>query len=221
MSRYIQNLILQGEHQQQDFKYCISDARKIAKSLVAFANTDGGRLLIGVKDNGNIAGVRSEEEYYMVESAAKIYSQPEVFFTTQQHFVNGKTILEVIVEKSNNKPHSARDDAGKWWVYFRHNDENRLANKIMIEVWKNRNNKTGVLINYTEAEKILLDYLDVNEKLSVAKFSRIARISYRAAEQIIINFRILGILNEYIGETRIDYCINEMFDRIEWENNRK
>ena len=58
---YIHSLIAEGEHQQQDFKFEISDARKIAKSLSAFANTDGGRLLIGVKDNGRIAGVRSEE----------------------------------------------------------------------------------------------------------------------------------------------------------------
>lgn len=68
-SGYLQKLILQGEHQTQDLKYCISDSKKIARSLVAFANSDGGRLLIGVKDNGNIAGVRSEEEYYMVESS--------------------------------------------------------------------------------------------------------------------------------------------------------
>ena len=68
---YIYKLIEEGEHQQQDFKFEISDARKIAKSLSAFSNTDGGRLLIGVKDNGKIAGVRSEEEIYMIEAAAR------------------------------------------------------------------------------------------------------------------------------------------------------
>ena len=57
---YILELIKEGEHQQQDFKFEISDVCKIAKSLSAFANTDGGRLLIGVKDNGKIAGVHSE-----------------------------------------------------------------------------------------------------------------------------------------------------------------
>jgi hypothetical protein len=62
-------LIQQGEHQTQDFKYCISDSRKIARSLVAFANTDGGRLLVGVKDNGRIAGLRSEEEYYSINES--------------------------------------------------------------------------------------------------------------------------------------------------------
>lgn len=69
---YIHARIAEGEHQQQDFKFEISDARKIAKSLSAFSNTDGGRLLVGVKDNGKIAGVRSEEEIYMIEAAAKL-----------------------------------------------------------------------------------------------------------------------------------------------------
>ena len=62
---YIKNLIQSGEHQQLDFKFEISDSRKIAKTLVAFSNSDGGTLLIGVKDNGNISGVHSDEEFYM------------------------------------------------------------------------------------------------------------------------------------------------------------
>jgi predicted HTH transcriptional regulator len=49
LAHRLYKLIEEGEHQQQDFKYCINDSKKIAKSLVAFANTDGGRLLIGVK----------------------------------------------------------------------------------------------------------------------------------------------------------------------------
>ena len=70
----IEALIEQGEHQQLDFKFEVSDSKKIARTLSAFANTDGGRLLIGVKDNGNISGVRSEEEYYMIEAASKMYT---------------------------------------------------------------------------------------------------------------------------------------------------
>ncbi len=73
---YILGLISQGEHVQQDFKYAISDARKIARSISAFANNMGGRLLIGVKDNGAIAGVRNEEDIYVVEQAAQLYCRP-------------------------------------------------------------------------------------------------------------------------------------------------
>ena len=211
-------LIKQGEHQQQDFKYCITDSKKIARSLVAFANTDGGRLLVGVKDNGRIAGVRSDEEYYMIESAAKMYSKPPIEFTTHQHFVEGKTVLEVIIEPSAEKPHFALDDEGKWWAYFRKEDENRLANKIMIGVWKRQKSKDGILISYSDAEKCLLDYLANHDKISVSKFARIAHLSYKKAEEIIINFRTLNILKDCIGDTHIDYGINEEFDREEWES---
>lgn len=221
MSKSITKYIQQGEHQTQDFKYCITDSRKIARSLVAFANTDGGRLLVGVKDNGRIAGVRSDEEYYMVESAAKMYSKPEIEFTTRQHLIDGKTVLEVIIEPSADKPHFALDEAGKWWAYFRKDDENRLANKIMIEVWKRQKSKDGILITYSDAEKCLLDYLANHDKISVSKFARIGQLSYRQSEQIIINFRSLNILKDCIGDNRFEYCINEDFDRGKWESKAK
>ena len=64
---YLLSLIREGEHQQQDFKYRVADACKLAKTVSAFANTDGGRLLIGVRDDGHLSGVRSEEEIYMMQ----------------------------------------------------------------------------------------------------------------------------------------------------------
>ena len=90
---YIHALIAQGEHAEQDFKYEISDARKIARTLSAFANTHGGRLLIGVKDNGRVAGVRSEEEMYMIEAAAQLYCVPEVAISMASYRVEGHTVL--------------------------------------------------------------------------------------------------------------------------------
>ena len=57
-SRYILRLISEGEHQQQDFKYKITDAMKLARSVSAFANTEGGRLLIGIRDDGAVSGVK-------------------------------------------------------------------------------------------------------------------------------------------------------------------
>ena len=89
----IEELIAQGEHQQLDFKFEVSDSKKIARTLSAFANTDGGRLLIGVKDNGAIAGVRSEEEYYMIEAASTMYTHPSVPFEAKRWDMNGKTVL--------------------------------------------------------------------------------------------------------------------------------
>jgi len=128
----------------------------------------------------------------------------------------------VIVEPSAEKPHFARDDEGKWWAYFRKDDENRLANKIMIEVWRLQKSPEGILISFSDDEKCLLDYLEANEKISVSKYARIAHLAYKKAEQIIIKFRSLDILKDCFGDNRIEYGINEEFDREEWEKgNRK
>ena len=164
-------MIREGEHQKQDFKFCITDSRKIARSLVAFANTDGGSLLIGIKDNGNIVGVQSDEEYYMVESAALIYSKPPVAFTTRQWHVEGKTVLQVKVEPSRQKPHLAKDENGRWQAYVRHHDENRLAGKVMTEVWNKQKRSKGITVKLTDAEKFLLQYLDTHSYISVSAFA--------------------------------------------------
>lgn len=214
-------MIREGEHQQQDFKYCISDSRKIARSLVAFANTDGGRLLIGVKDNGHIAGVRSDEEYYMVESAAKIYSRPEIPFTTRQHLADAKTVLEVVVKSSPDRPHFARNDDDRWLAYYRLNDENRLASKVMIEAWRKQKSPQGILINYSESEKFLLDYLAAETTIGHSAFSRKARITYAAAEQILSDFLALGILKPVFGEKQISYSRADGFDRDDWNRSEQ
>jgi predicted HTH transcriptional regulator len=56
---YVLKMIAEGEHLRQDFKTRVEDARKIARTLAAFANTAGGRLLVGVRDNGTVCGVQA------------------------------------------------------------------------------------------------------------------------------------------------------------------
>ena len=92
---YVLQMIAEGEHQKQDFKMRIEDAGKIARTLCAFANTDGGRLLIGVKDNGSIAGVRADEEFHMIQAAAEMQCKPPIAFDVQIWKAEMKTILEV------------------------------------------------------------------------------------------------------------------------------
>ena len=190
---YVQELILQGEHQQQDFKFEISDARKIAKSLSAFANTDGGRLLIGVKDNGKIAGVRSEEEAYMIESAANVYCSPEVRFSMTQHRVEGKVVLEVSIPEAENKPVCAKNEENKLLAYVRIADENILASPIHLEVWKQKKGVKGKLIEYTEIEKKLLDKLSDGD-FSMNRFCLETGLLRRDVQALIANFVRFGVV---------------------------
>ncbi len=206
MSEYIQKLIDQGEHLKQDFKFEITDVRKIAKTLVAFSNTEGGKLLVGVKDNGKIAGIRSEEEIYMIEAAASLNCKPEVSFSAKKWELNGKTVLEVDIPKGDKKPYLAKSDDSKWLAYIRVADENFLVNAIQLRVWKNENRKKGVFLPFTEKEKILLEYLEKNEKLSLDEFCSLASLNRKKASDILVRLISIEEIEIVYSGDSIAYC---------------
>lgn len=208
MDTYIRKLITEGENQKLDFKYAINSSRKIARSLVAFSNTDGGRLLIGVRDNGSIAGIRSDEEMYMVDTAAHLFCRPEITYTTKQHVTEGKTILEIEVSKGLHKPYQAKDEDGRWIAYFRHNDQNLAANRVLLQVWRKEGKKSGVIVRFGQAENLLLDYLARNPSITLSKFRKIAHINSYRAESILANFIIFKILLMNSSEKGFTYSLN-------------
>ncbi|MCK9449746.1 MAG: ATP-binding protein [Bacteroidales bacterium] len=223
MSEYIHKLIAQGEHQQQDFKFEITDSKKIARSLVAFANTDGGRLLIGVKDNGAIAGVRSEEEYYMVEAAAQLYCQPEVYFTSKEWTVDGRMVLEITVPKSTRMKHKAPAKEGEYKFFIRVKDQNLLANSILVQLWKRQKHAIPVKISFTNTEMMLLRYLSRNPSVSLKEYMKMGGITKRRAEKIVTDFILTGIIHMEINEkyTRFSLIDHELLAKIDHqiENN--
>jgi predicted HTH transcriptional regulator len=194
MSNYIQKLILQGEHQKQDFKFQVNDSRKIAKSISAFANTNGGKLLIGIKDNGNIAGVRSEEEFYMIQAASEMYCKPRIDFAHRTWNVEGKTVLEIDIPSIDNKPCYALSENEKWLAYIRYKDQNILANIIQLKFWKRMNRDAGTFIRYSDKERILLDFLNHNAFINLKTYCKIASIPKYLAENLIVNLMITGIV---------------------------
>ena len=197
LNLYIRNLIQSGENQQLDFKFEISDSRKIARTLVAFSNTDGGTLLIGVKDNGKIAGVRTDEEFYMVQAAADMYCKPEITFVSKRWVVDGKTVLEVTIPKGISFPYLAETEPNKWLAYIRVKDENILATSVHMKVWKNKIRDRGILIEYSDKVKKLMEFLDRNPSISISKFCRTAFLPKSAAENILadlIYFRLIEMV---------------------------
>jgi len=198
-------LIEQGEHQQLDFKFEVSDSKKIARTLSAFANTDGGRLLIGVKDNGVIAGVRSEEEYYMIEAASNMYTRPPVPFEAKRWDIQGKTVLEVYIAPSPEKPHAAPDKEDHYKAYIRVADENILANEVLILSWQKKNKPDGTLLKISKPVERLFNWLDTHADISINQFCRIAHINYYTARNILSDLMAINALQYGVVDKRIIY----------------
>jgi hypothetical protein len=214
MPDYIKRLIAEGEHQMLDFKFEVSDFRKIARTLVAFSNTDGGRLLIGVKDNGIIAGVRSEEEYFMIEGAARIYCKPEVPFRIREWQVEGKKVVEVTISRGDSKPYLAQGSEGPWIAYIRQGDQNLVASAIMLKVWERQKSGMVTTIRFRKAEGALLTYLENHPGITVPQFRRLAGLSVFHAERILVDFIMLGLVKIEHSETNVIFSLTTGYQDI-------
>lgn len=164
--RYLPSLIREGEHQQQDFKYQVTDACKLAKSVSAFANTDGGRLLIGVRDDGHLSGVRSEEEIFMMHQAAYKFCKPEPSITFDTYHAEGRTIVIATVPPSNKRPIYAQDAEGHMRAYIRINDENIFASPVLLAFWQEEQKPRGTMITCDETVRHLLEVIQGHKTLN-------------------------------------------------------
>jgi len=194
VAHYIKNLIEQGENQQLDFKFEISGAKKIARTFSAFANTDGGKLLVGVKDNGVISGIRTDEEDYMIESAAHLFCKPAIQYQTRKWNIDGKWVLEVTIPQASKKPMYAKAEDGKWMAYIRVKDQNMLANAVMLNVWKSINRVRGVYIRYGIKEKKLLKVLKENEYLTSKEMVELSGVKKYIVERILVKMIVIGVV---------------------------
>jgi predicted HTH transcriptional regulator len=204
----LRKLISEGEGATLDFKKTITSTYKIAKTLAAFANCKGGSLLIGVHDTGNIVGAQVEEERYMIESAAAFFCSPEVFCNYVVHDYRELQVLEVQVIEGNNKPYSAKDEEGKWWVYIRVGDKSVLASKIVVDVLRRESSSKPSHFEFTSKEKALLEYLETHTRITLLEYCKLINISRRRAMRIIVNLATSGIIRVHNTEKTEFYTLS-------------
>lgn len=192
---YLQRVIAEGEHERQDFKYAISDAMKIARSLSAFANHSGGSLLIGVKDNGAIAGVRNEEDIYVVEQAAELYCRPAQHLEfTALRADEGAVVIRATIEPAATLPVEARDPDGRWQAYYRVADENIVADPLMVSAWRRKYAPEPLSLMLTDAQRAIIDLLRSQGASSLRRIALNARISQASAREIVTTLAAMDIL---------------------------
>jgi predicted HTH transcriptional regulator len=200
----IKKLISQGEGECLDFKQEITGIQKIAKTIVAFANTKGGKLLVGVKDNGKIMGARVEEEKYMIQGAADNFCKPPVNVHFLVEISDGKMVLVAEIPESDHKPHYAKGEDNKWWAYLRVKDKCLLASKVMLDVMKSDTKGETTQITFGNPEKRLLAYLEKNERVTMKEFCKMANISRWRANKILVNLVRMRVI-KVLSHEKTDY----------------
>jgi predicted HTH transcriptional regulator len=191
--RHLLELIEEGENLQCEFKRHFTTPEKIAREMIAFANTKGGYIIFGVDDDKTVVGVDSEKsESEMIKDAAENYCEPPLNYSIDFIEVYGKELVVASIPESDNKPHRLQDyqdelDINKAVVIVRINDKSVQASKEMVRILR-ANSADLALKKYTigQTEKMVFEYLGKYERISVKELSNLVNISERRASRTLV-----------------------------------
>lgn len=210
----LKRIIHKGEGEKIDFKQTISDPYKIAKTISSFANTRGGKILVGVRDDKSVLGADPEEEKYVLETAAEFYCDPPIKlkYDEVEDEEEETIVLIVKVAESTEKPHFVRDENEQRHVYIRQRDKSIPASKQMIALMLKGNavsteSGKSMLANMGANEKKLLKYLNSHEKITLKQFMQIVNISKRRAHRILTDLTIKGAIRVHDHEKENYYTL--------------
>lgn len=208
----LKKIIYKGEGENVDFKQTIKEPFKIAKTITSFANTKGGKILVGVKDDKTIVGVDPEEEKYILETAADFFCDPPIklHFEEIEDEEDEKIVLVVTIGESQDKPHYIKNKHEERMVYIRQHDKSLPASKKAIDLMRK-----GVLPLQQPAQpdhphhnqKKLLSYLEKHQKITLKQFMQIVNISKRRASRILYDLTLQGFIREHDHEKEIYYTL--------------
>ena len=191
--RQLLELIEEGENIQCEFKRHFTTPEKIAREMIAFANTKGGYIIFGVDDDKEVVGVDSEKsESEMIKDAAENFCEPRLIYSIDFIEVYGKEVVVASIPESDNKPHRLQDyenefDINKAVVLVRVNDKSVTASKEMVRILR-ANSANLALKKYQigQTEKMVFEYLGKYERISVKELSNLVNISERRASRTLV-----------------------------------
>lgn len=218
-ARTLRQIIEVGESDTVEFKRKFSGFEKIAREMIALANTRGGMLLIGVDDDGSIVGVRSEKsEIELVTAAAEHYAEPPIEAVIDIVDIDGEDVIVVRIPESRQKPHrlvvdgavTRREGTSDFaaGVFIRHGERSIAASNEAARVLASSGPDTPPLrLEIGAIEQALFDYLHRHERITIAQYRLLANISKRRASRSLVRLVRAGLLRIFTHEAEDFYTL--------------
>jgi len=220
----IQNLVSRGEGEYIEFKRKVAHPEKIVREIVAFANTRGGNLLIGVDDNGNIPGIKfAEEEIFVLDKAIKKWCRPYIDYEVEVVQINGKkSVILYKVKESKNKPHYVINTEEKVYsasrknkfrrhkgrAYVRFEDKSLQASPEVWKILKRSRRQRDIQFTFGEKEKLLMEYLEDHQQITLSQFSELAQLPRFRASQTLVLLVLANVLRIIPKEKEDVFMLN-------------
>lgn len=116
--------LFSGESKNIEYKITLPDkSEKYMKTIVAFANTQGGKLIVGIDDKTHeIVGVANEILFQLMDGIANAISDscmPQIIPDIEPQTIDGKTVIIVSVEAGKNRPYYLKSKGKENGTYIR------------------------------------------------------------------------------------------------------
>ncbi len=194
----LKTLVRQGEGLNIEFKLKSNHPEKIIREVVAFANSNGGKLLIGVSDDKLIKGLKyAEEDEYVITRNIEKYIYPAIDYTIKRIRVEeDRDVLVYHIKASPFKPHYVDLDGHpeNRKAYIRIEDKSIQASREMREILKGQRKEKNLRFTFGEKEKTLFQYLDIHQHITVNTFARIANIPLKLASRTLVLLVLTQVL---------------------------
>ncbi len=190
----LKRLVALGEGAHLEFKHRIPRSDRIAKEVIALANTKGGRVLVGVDDDGSIVGVKdAHEELFALQEALDSHCEPPVSLNIEGVRISRRReVLVVDVPRSAAKPHFLIQDArtgsqtnGKK-AYVRIGADSVEASREAVILMKAERSPRDTRFSFGEAEQKLMAYLERYERITVREYARLAGVPGKRASHTLV-----------------------------------
>jgi predicted HTH transcriptional regulator len=159
--RWLTRLLQQGEGLNIEFKAKTNFPDKIVHELIAFANTSGGTLLVGISDDGKISGVKyPEEDQMLIMNALRKHCWPRIKIKSDIMKVSEKKwVVAFEVPESRRKPIRFKQTRTKQITYIRYRDKTLQASPEAIEILRLKHGIKAVTFTYGDIETKILKLL--------------------------------------------------------------
>lgn len=223
----LQLLVNEGEHTHLEFKRKVAHPEKIIREIVAFANTEGGNLLIGVNDDGNLSGLKyPDEDAYVLEKVIASHCKPSIAFEREYiALTEKKTIIRYCIPKSENKPHYVLESAPadpspikkkkriaeqyQKRTYFRVKDRSIQASRELREIIRRQQKPKDIRFSWGEKEQLLVQYLSDHATITVQEFAKLAGINRHLSSRTLVLLVLGNVLQIIPAEGEDHYTMKE------------
>jgi len=187
--RELKRLVAEGEGFQLEFKRKAAYPEKIVRELIAFANTHGGTLLIGVDDDGSIPGVKypDEEVHVIIESLNNHCRPPLLYHETSISISENRFVVRFDIPPSAQRPHYLVVGKVSRETFVRVNDMSIKASAEMEEILRRTKKKRDTRFIFGDAEKKLMEYLERQPSITLTDYRRFSGLNrFQASRKLIL-----------------------------------